>query len=481
MKKPITGLTVLAGANILLGNSAAEWKPGEAGLPPNIMIIIADDCTYSDLPLYGGRNVKTPNIDRLASDGLTFNRAFVSMSMSVPCRASLYTGLYPFTNGVCWNHVPARNNTRSIVHFLGGLGYRTGLAGKVHANPYSVFPFEMVEGLERDCVAQTAGFNLDEMRKFITRDRSKPFCIIAALVVPHVPWTVGDPSRFNPDELILPSYLADTQETRTNFAKYLAEVEVMDQQTGELMNLLSETGNADNTVVIFTSEQGAQLPGCKWTNWNTGVHTGFIVSWPGKITGGKRTDAMIQYEDVLPTLVEAAGGKIIPGDFEGTSFLGVLKGEKKAHREFAYFMHNNTPEGPTYPIRSITDGTWHYIHNLKPGNLYIEKHLMARMPGNDYWASWVFQAQENEATYKLVMRYMNRPEEHLYRIDSDPYELENMADRKEMAEIKRKLSSELDEWMKSQGDPGAEIDTRDFWDNARKGNHFSKTTSLRNK
>jgi len=316
------------------------------------------------------------------------------------------------------------------------------------------------------------------MREFITMDRSKPFCIIAALVVPHIPWTVGDPSRFNPGELILPSYLADTQETRTNFAKYLAEVEVMDQQTGELMNLLSETGNADNTVVIFTSEQGAQLPGCKWTNWNTGVHTGFIVKWPGKTEKGGRTDALIQYEDVLPTLVEAAGGSIKPGEFEGSSFQQVLTGKKSSHRQYAYFMHNNIPEGPSYPIRSVTDGTWHYIRNLEPGNIYIEKHLMARMQPNEYWPSWIFQSQENDNTYSLVMRYMNRPAEQLYRMDTDPSELRNLAGEKGSAGIMNKLSEELDRWLNMLGDPGSEIDSRDEWNKARKGNHFMKKTRL---
>ena len=103
--------------------------------PPSVLIIIADDVTYNDLPLYGGLNVKTPNIDQLSKEGLTFNKAFLSMSMCCPCRAALYSRLNPVRNGVCWNHVPARNGINSIVHYLGDLGYRIGLAGKVHASP----------------------------------------------------------------------------------------------------------------------------------------------------------------------------------------------------------------------------------------------------------------------------------------------------------------------------------------------------------
>jgi len=467
-------LSLVAGLDLLLGTTLIAGGGADKKAKPNILIIIADDCTYRDLPLYGGQNIKTPNIDRLASQGLTFKNAFVSMSMSVPCRASLYTGLYPVTNGVCWNHVPARTGTKSIVQYLGELGYRTGLAGKVHANPREVFPFEMVEGLERDCVAKTAGFDITEIEKFITRDDKNPFCMISALVVPHVPWTVGDPSHFDPEKLVLPAYVADTKEMRKQYTMYLAEIEVLDQQVGSLMELLEKTGKKDNTIVLFTSEQGSQMPGCKWTNWNTGVHTGFVVAWPEKIKGGEHTDAMIQYEDVLPTLIDAAGGAYEPGTFQGKSFLPVLLNKQSTHREYAYFMHNNNPEGPPYPIRSVSDGKYHYIRNLKPDNLYIEKHLMARMTPNEYWLSWIFQSSNDERTYNLVMRYMKRPAEELYRIDTDPEEMNNLIGNQQLQGIKKQLSDELDRWMREQGDPGAAIDTKETWTNATKGNHFSK-------
>ena len=110
---------------------------------PNILLIIADDATYRDLSLYGGQNVSTPNIDHLARDGVVFNNAFLSMSMCNPCRTELYTGLYPARNGSCWNHSAARVGTKSIVHYLGDLGYRVGLCGKKHVNPEEIFPFEM--------------------------------------------------------------------------------------------------------------------------------------------------------------------------------------------------------------------------------------------------------------------------------------------------------------------------------------------------
>ncbi|PWD98518.1 sulfatase family protein [Marinilabilia rubra] len=438
---------------------------------PNILIIMADDCTFSDLPLYGGKNVKTPRIDKLASQGIAFNKAYVTMSMCVPCRAELYTGMQPAHNGVCWNHSIARTGTKSIVHYLADLGYRTGIAGKVHASPKDVFPFDMVEGVERNSVSETANYDGDKLKEFISKDLDQPFCLVTALVVPHIPWTVGDASHFDPQKLKLPPYLADTKETRENFARYLAEIEVLDQQVGATLDLLKEANIEENTIVIFTSEQGAQLPFCKWTNWENGVHTGFIVRWPGKVIPGSRTDALVQYADVLPTLIDALDGKP-NGDFDGSSFLPVLLGEKNSHRQYAYFMHNNVPEGPPYPIRSITDGEHHYIRNLTPKNLYIEKHLMARMPLNQYWPSWIFESASNSEIHELVMRYMRRPSEELYNLKNDSNEMSNLAGNKEMQPIKNRLSAELDKWMKQQGDPGAVIDSHEEFRNAKKGNHF---------
>jgi N-sulfoglucosamine sulfohydrolase len=459
-------------ACLLAGISMAGSVPARGGTGPDVLIIIADDATYNDLPLYGGTNVKTPHISQLAEEGLTFYRAFLSMSMCVPCRAAMYTGMYPVRSGVCWNHVPARNGMQSIVQAMGALGYRVGIAGKVHASPREVFPFEMVEGIERDCVSETAGFELGGVREFITRDSVQPFCLVTALVVPHIPWTVGDPSHFDREEIALPPYLADTKDTREQFCRYLAEIEVLDEQVGALLDLLESEGRSGRTLVIFTSEQGAQLPFCKWTNWNTGVHTAFVVRWPGKTAPGKRTDAMIQYVDVLPTLIEAAGGSPDKTGYDGSSFLPVILGKSGRHRDFAYFMHNNIPEGPPYPIRSVTDGTFHYIRNLRPDQIYIEKHVAARMPLNPYWDSWMFEAWENEHTLEMIRRYMVRPAEQLYRMDRDPYEMEDLAGDPEYGEVLSGLSDRLDRWMASQGDPGASIDTKEVWESAQAGNHF---------
>ena len=278
---------------------------------PNVLIIMADDCTYNDLPLYGGKNARTPNIDRFAREGLTFSCAYLSEAMCQPSRAELFTGQYPMRNGCAWNHSASRPGVKSLPHHLGTLGYRVGLAGKVHVKPAKAFPFEKVGGFDSNCVRdptrphETAG-----MDAFMKRDEAAPFCLVVALVEPHVPWVMGDASQYPPKKLELPPNIADTETTREAFSRYLAEITYMDGQVGDVLASLEKSGQAKDTLVLFTSEQGSQFPGCKWTNWDTGVHSALIARWPGKISPDKRTDALVQYADIAPTLIEAAGGEV---------------------------------------------------------------------------------------------------------------------------------------------------------------------------
>lgn len=473
----------LLAACLPAGNSWAKEKP-------NILIIMADDCTYNDLPIYGGQNAKTPHLDALARQGLVFNQAYLASAMCQPCRAELYTGQYPLSNGCAWNHSASRPDARSLPHFLRPLGYRVGIAGKVHVKPKGAFPFDPVPGFDKSCVREpTLPHELEGIEDYMdTAKHGSPFCLVVALVEPHIPWTMGDASQYPPEELKLPPNLADTSVTRQHFSDYLAEITYMDGQVGEILDALQRSGAEQNTIVLFTSEQGSQFPGCKWTNWNTGLHTGLIARWPGRIEAGRRTDALVQYADIAPTLVQLAGGeKYLPGvrwkfglpgtkeEFDGRSFQSVLLGKEDEHRLYAYGMHNNLPEGPRYPIRSVTDGKHRYIRNLLPNEIYIEKHLMGggRL-NNPYWATWVgADPLRQEKTYQLVKRYMSRPAEQLYITKADPYELNNrIAETGKMAEMKDSLRGALNTWMEQQHDPGAPVDTAAALKAARQGEHL---------
>lgn len=450
--------------------------PAAMSAPPNVLIIMADDCTYNDLPLYGGQNAKTPNIDQLASQGMTFNHAYLTSAMCQPCRAELYSGLFPMRNGCAWNHSSSHAGLRTMPHRLGRAGYRVGIAGKVHVQPKKSFPFESIPGFDPNCVRNpTRDHDLDGVREFMTRDNDSPFALVVALVEPHVPWVMGDPSAYPPAELNLPGNMADTLLTREAFSRYLAEITYMDGQVGQLLEVLESTGKSDSTLVLFTSEQGSQFPGNKWTNWDTGVHTALVARWPSVVESDVRSDAIVHYADVLPTLLQVAGVEFKEDQFDGKSFLNVLNGERDEHHKFVFGMHNNIPEGPPYPVRTVSDGEYRYVQNLRPDRLYIEKHLMGikgdGLLNNPYWQTWVWDSWESERTYDLVQRYMHRPGEALYHTDSDPYELNNLIDLPEHKERINQFRRQLKDWMAKQGDPGSELDTSQSHQAARRREH----------
>jgi uncharacterized sulfatase len=422
-------------------------------LKPNFVFILADDVTFSTLGCYGGQNAKTPNIDKLAMEGMQFSRAYCAMAMCAPFRAELYTGLYPVRNGVAWNHSFAKTGTKSIVHYLQDAGYRVGISGKRHASPLSVFPFQILKNFP-------AG---EDIRSFMAQDKGEPFCLFICSRNAHAPWIEGDPTKFDSDKLKLPADLHDNPKMREAYTRYLAEVEDLDRETGDILALLEESGLSDNTIVMFSSEQGSPFGFAKWSNWDLGVHTGFIARWPGRIKAGVKSDAMIHIADVAPTFLEAAGAKVKAGQFDGRSFYPHLLGEEQTLRTYVYGCHNNVPEGNPYPIRSIRDKDYHYILNLTPDVSYHERHVMTLGKDSSNRLAWWPAIKEAEATgdtsaISLLNKYHHRPEVELYKVDEDPYENNNLANEPEYEAIKQRLHTELMKWMKSQKDPGVAID-----------------------
>lgn len=418
---------------------------------PNLLLIVGDDCSYFDIGCFGATNNKTPNLDRLAQQGVKFNCAYNSVSMSTPTRHCLYTGLYPMHNGGYANHSRVNDDVRSMPYYLSELGYRVGLAGKWHINPVENFPFESVPGWPKLCTNPDASYNNDGVEEFMSRDKKEPFCLVLASINSHAPWTGGDASVFDPAKLKLPPYFVDTELTREMYAKYLAEVGLLDRQVGEAMALLEKYGLDDNTLVVFVSEQGSQFAGAKWTNWSAGVKSAMIARWPGKIKPGRETKAIVQYEDVLPTFIDVAGGAAVPG-MDGFSMQKLLKGKTDKHRNYAFHVHCNIPEGPAYPIRSVSDGHYRLIWNLTPEKEYVEKHIEK----SGWYLSW--KEQEDETSKAIMNRFKQRPEFEFYDITTDPFEMNNLASDPAYANKVQGLKKELQEWMKSQGDKGAAMD-----------------------
>jgi len=455
-------LTTVAVAGLAL-TTFCQTKPApghhiDPARRPNILIIMADDLDSRQLSCYGGQNIKTTNIDALAEAGLKFNKIYCSEAMCVPTRATLFTGLYPAHHGSYQNHKGVYTNIQSICQYLGNEGYRVGLTGKNHSTrPRSVFPFDIIKGFEPNCVSATDAYFLDSVSAYISQ-KDKPFCLFVMSINPHKPWTVGDASKFDPDKIKLPPDLVDTKMTRTDFCKYLAEIRELDNQVGDVMKALRASGQDKNTIVIFLGEQGPQFPGGKWTNWDYGLKSSMIVKWDGVVTPGSETEALVQYEDITPTLIDIAGGAPIR-TLDGRSFLSVIQGKAKTFRQYAFGIHNNMPEGRAYPVRSIWDSRYKLIMNLTPQKDFFLKYIMnpKRIPGT-YWETWLNAAESSPKARTLVERYVHRPAIEFYDIQEDPYELNNLAQESRYQDTIRNLRVRLELWMADQGDKGAAMD-----------------------
>ena len=447
---PLSALVFLAAA---LSASAADRRP-------NFLIIIGDDLNWRDLGCTGSPDVKSPHIDRLASEGMSLRAMFTPAPTCSPLRHALYTGLFPVRSGAYPNHTMVDAGTRSIFGHLKERGYRVGLQAKSHVSPASSFPYEVISGAADDAAA---------FRQFIARDPAQPWLAVFGSNDPHSPWDRGEPGLYDPARITVPPYLHDNAVTRRNLAAYFTEITELDRQVGACLAAVDEAGQRDQTVVVFLSEQGSSFPyGGKWSLYDTGIRAAAFVRWPGRVAPGSTTDALIQYVDVTPTLIEAAGidpRSIDTGcadadgrrGFDGRSFLGVLLGREQRLRDVVFAQHTtvgiNGYKEP-YPIRAARDGRHKYIRNLAPENTY----LITGIHRGEIIESWQADARDNPLLAARVAWLFKRPAEELYDLETDPFETRNLAKDPALGAVKERLSQALDGWMRQQGDKGMETE-----------------------
>ena len=349
-------------------DAAATIKAAEATDPqnskangkrkPDIVVYLADDLSSADLPLYGGTDIETPAIDQLAADGMTFNRAFVASPSCAVSRAALLTGLMPARNGAEQNHSYPRSDVLKLPKVLSGLGYQTAAFGKVaHSKSAPDFHFD-VHDPQKD---------ISEVRKNVkkfleSRTDKRPLALFVGVSDPHVPWP-GE-STVDPEALSMPPQLLDTPRTRLQRSRYLQEVKDLDGYLGELRKLTDKHMSKDK-LFVFSSDHGAQFPFGKWTLYDEGIHVPLIVARSGQIDAGSRTDAMVSWVDVLPTLIDVSGGEV-PGNLDGRSFAAVLDGKSDSHRKRIFTTHSGDRKMNVFLSRSVLS----LIHISEPTRPY---------------------------------------------------------------------------------------------------------------
>lgn len=441
---------------------AAQWLASgawgqalETATPPrpNMVIFLADDLSVKDCVPYGGKDIPTPNIAALAGEGMVFDRAYVASPSCAPSRAALLTGLFPVRNGAMFNQQKPRGDLRKWPAYFQALGYEVVAIGKVaHYAQVTAYGFDHTGfyNYHQDiCVSKAVEW-------LSQRHSDKPLCLFVGTNWPHVPWPVR--GALPPEGVLLPAKIADTPETRWARSRYASAVENADRDLGQVREAVKRCLPAD-TLFLFSSDHGSQFPFAKWNLYEAGLHTPLVAVWPGHIQPGQRTDALVSWVDLLPTLLEAAGTDLVRAapDIDGRSFLPVLLGRATTHRERIFATHSGDGNINYYPSRALREGEWKYIRNLDP-KLAFHTHVDLAPADTGYWPSWVQAAPTQPAVAALVEQYHHRPAEELYNLAKDPDERSNLAgDAAHAGELQR-AREDLDEWMRAQGDHGIATD-----------------------
>ena len=340
-----------------------EDRDGDARpLPRNLLVVVSDDQSRFDLGAYGNPACATPHIDRLADEGLRFRTGYTPVSLCMPARSCLYTGLYPHRNGAT-GFEPVRPGVKTWPNWLGA-ACATGMVGKLNVLPAEQFPFEFMKrgGLNRKFGRSPERYER-LFAEFLTEVGGRRFAAVVNLKDPHRPFDEdrfvdevpgAPPSGFDPEAAWIPGCLWDTPATRQELADYYAALQRMDETCGRVLRLLAEAGRADDTLVVFSSDNGMPFPFAKSTLYEAGINVPFIARWPGVVEPGGESDAFVSLVDLLPTALDAMGllEAIEPGTFDGYTLLPLLRGERPAVRERVWSARSTSCSRATRPPRA---------------------------------------------------------------------------------------------------------------------------------
>lgn len=417
--------------------------------PPDIVIFLADDLSVEDTAPYGNIEIPSPNMQSLAREGLTLDRAYVASPSCAPSRAALLTARFGLRSGATFNHQSPDPQVKKWPSYFHELGYEVVAIGKVsHYTDVTTYGFDHIGYFkyhQDECIEKAVEW-------LGARKSEKPLCLFVGTNWPHVPWPAA--GKMDPDSLTLPRQLADTPETRSARARYAHAVGNCDRDLG-LVRSAVKTHLPNNTVFVFTSDHGAQFPFSKWNLYERGLRVPFIVAWPGHIAPNQRTSAMVSWIDIMPTMLEIAGADPIKDapDIDGRSFLPVLQGSTSEHRDRIFSTHSGDGEMNFYPARSVRAGPWKYIRNID-SSLEFHTHIDRAPDDAAYWPSWERDAKTNPEIARIVQLYLRRPDEELYNLDSDPDEFVNLVGKPEHTAELDRLRIAVDEWMNTLDDKG---------------------------
>lgn len=430
--------------------------PFSALAAPNILLIVSED-NGQELGCYGEPYVQTPILDNLASEGVLFKNAYVAQAGCSQSRASFLTGLYPHQNGqiglATWKFRMYDENTPNIVRSLKEADYRTGIIGKLHVNPESAFPFDFKAISSSNFGRKDPALYASEAKRFMVGG-DEPFFLSINYPDAHRPFTTqvnGIPVKplTGDDVRPLDYFGLDNAELRQQTADYYNCMSRLDSYIGDLLQALEETGKADNTLVVYIGDHGADMLRGKRTSYEGGTRVPFIVKWPGSSKAGIVSDELVSLIDLAPTILTAAGADPI-SNLQGRSLLPLLKGASVNWREFLFTEYHIHSAHNYYPQRTVQDARYKLIRNLMPGK--VNPGYM--FTNNRFFEGLMETIESAKEPVRNAYLKMERPVEYeLYDLQSDPNEFSNLADDKSQRRVLAKLQKKLQEWREETNDP----------------------------
>lgn len=417
---------------------------------PNFVLITCEDIS-PHLGCYGDPDAITPHLDRLASQGVRFTQAFTHAPVCAPSRSGIITGMYPTTLGTHHMRSKLVKTPPLFTDYLRKAGYQVVWPPAAGGIGKTDFNFDVPKGwvdLRVDWTAKPevlrppffAIYNITVTHESQVRASRYQYVRNTARLTPQ--------QRHDPNQVRIPPYYPDTWAVRDCMAVYHDNITAMDYIVGDILKLLDEKCLSQNTIVIFYSDHGAGLPRAKRWPYDSGLRVPLIVRWPGVIPAGSVRDDLVALLDLAPTLLALAGVDI-PTHMQGRVFLGP---KTQSPPEFLFAARDRMDEAYDR-IRSVRDKRYRYIRNFHPDLPYMQYiNYMDEMPIMRDWRRLAFEGRLN-ATQKLFMA-RTKPQEELYDISNDPYEIKNLAQSPEHQEVVRRMREALERWIRETKDLG---------------------------
>jgi len=452
--------------------------------PLNILLITADDMNYNS-PGFMGCTVPdiTPNIDKLASEGMRFTHAHVTIAVCQPSRSVLMTGRYPHRNGAL-GFDDINLDVPTLQESLHKAGYLNGIMSKTkHLAPASKFCWDVSIHRDKLDLGRDPKLYYKHARAFFERARTegKPFFLMANSNDPHRPFagskdeqTINKRRRkkkkdapqypkanryYSPEEVTIPGFLPDIPLVRKEVAEYFTSVHRCDETVGEVLRALKETGYEDNTLVMFLSDNGMAFPFSKTNCYLASTRTPWLARWPGKVKPKTiDTKHFISGIDYMATMLEAAGLPQVAG-MDGQSFLPLIKGGNQPGRDHVFTVFNTTAAKRAYPMRCVQNARFGYIFNAWPDGKTVFK--------NESQQGLTFKAMQeaaktDQAIAARVKLFQYRLPEEFYDFEQDPDALKNLIDDPKYRDEIKNLKTEMLKTMEATDDPLLETFKKTF-------------------